>query len=76
MFTSKPAVERLQEKSKKIVNIFSETVRDLTAVNDEILAEEDAKVQIILQENLELSKLQTQREQNEKLISKITDFLN
>lgn len=74
MFT--PNYQKLVKKSASVVDVFTKTQKDLTEINDEILAEQEARnaeIQRLLAEN---SELETTKKANAKIIGKIDAFLN
>ena len=68
-------VSRIQNKSKNILNIFSQTVENLKKVNleiDKCVSDRTDKINKMLDENKSFN---TQLKENSKVIDKITEFL-
>jgi hypothetical protein len=66
----------LLAKSAGIMNVFTQTVNQLTEVNREILGEQEANDARIAALTLENKNLISQKELNERTITKITELLN
>lgn len=69
MFTQPTKISKLQDKSSKILNVFTSTLQELTVVDTEI--QEEIKVK-----ELELSQLNTLQTNNNKILNKINSFIN
>lgn len=69
-------VDSLRKKSSNILGVFQRTITDLAAVNMQIgeqIAERQERIAALLDEK---SLLDTQQEQNTKIIAKVSRFLN
>lgn len=69
------SVEALQERSGSILSVFHKTVNELVVVNSEISDEIIDKEEMIKSLNEDKITLETLKESNEKVITKITEFL-
>lgn len=76
MLGSNKTPDQLQKDSDKIIDVFTSTVNNLSAINSKVDAsvkqreEEKAKIE------QELSQLNTIKERNNKFMEKINNFLN
>lgn len=69
-------IEELRQESNSIFNVFKQTLSGLTENNskvDEEISQREEKIEMLQQENLALELI---KQDNDKLISKISDFLN
>lgn len=67
---------QLSQQSEAVINVFGKTVKDLTEINNQIEVEQDnidleVNTLVLQQESLSIT-----RNQNNKIISKIKEFLN
>ena len=69
-------VNSLTEKSNKITDVFTKTVKDLGSVNSEIDKEQDSLKKKIDELTENHIKLQEVKEKNQKFVDKINQFLN
>lgn len=75
MFT-KNQISNLQKQSENILNVFTKTQTELKEVNKKISDEvqkRDEQVRILTEEVTSLTNLKTQ---NEKVVTKLENFLN
>jgi hypothetical protein len=68
-------VEQLAEKSKNVVNVFTQTVVELKAINESISTLYEEKEQCKLQLEREQAALDYNRVSNSKIIGKIEKIL-
>lgn len=76
MFTNKPIVESLQKKSDSVVSVFTKTVTDLSAINEEAdkkLQANVVSISALQNENEEITKVVAS---NQKFVDKIKSFLS
>ena len=80
MFKSK--FNALNDRSKNILSVFTKTVSDLTILNDDITTEVGARnveadrlKGLAAVEQSKAAELQVSRDYNDKVIAKITSFL-
>ena len=76
-------IEKLEDKKKGILGIFSDTVSNLAKLNEEIAAEEEAKefeiqdaAQRVVTLEDEASNLKSNRLANDKIMEKITSIFS
>jgi len=72
----KDMVSELQSRSQGVLNIFHTTINELQSINDEISHEENERAEQIVVLSNEKGNLKSQRESNETLITKMSNFLN
>jgi hypothetical protein len=76
MFGTKNNVAKLQQKSDNILNVFTQTVQDLTLVNHDVEEELKAREEEIKRIQAEQEQLTIVKSSNEKMITKINTFIN
>jgi hypothetical protein len=76
MFGTKNNVVKLQQKSDNILNVFTQTVQDLTLVNHDVEEELKAREEEIRRIQAEQDQLTIVKSSNEKMITKINTFIN
>ena len=78
LFSSTPKktdVELLQDRSKNIVGVFTKTVEDLRAVNEEIKTSKEEKLGIIKQHEDDVKSLDEVAAKNSNIVDKIEKIL-
>lgn len=76
MFGTKNNVAKLQQKSDNILNVFTQTVQDLTLVNGDVDQELEIRNEEIKRIQSEQDQLTIVKNNNQKMISKINTFIN
>ena len=72
----KNSVAGLQSKSEKIFNVFTQTVQDLTSVNNDVEQAMNQRQQEIERIQAEHNSLHSIKASNQKMIDKINTFIN
>lgn len=68
------SVKKLQDRSNNIMNVFTKTVDDLSKVNEECVAALSERRAKITSLQAEADAIQSTKDANTKVITKITDF--
>ena len=76
MLGKKDVVQQLKQKSEGVMSIFTNTVNNLTAINDQAKQEMIARQDKIDALEVEQESLSSTMVENQKSIDKITEFLN
>lgn len=76
MFGKINTVDNIVKRSLNVVNVFTKTINDLTAINQEITMIADEKEQAIAQLQNDVATLDHQRSENTKVIEKIQNIFS
>ena len=71
----KSKLQRLQERSKTAIGMFTEVLEELGFINEEIDKEVSLSNGIIAMETQKIAELSAQKEQNTKTLEKIRNIL-
>lgn len=78
LFSKKPkktGVELLQEKSKNVVNVFTQTVDELRSINEDVRTSVDELATAKAQIEKDICELNTLQQSNEKVIFNIQKIM-
>lgn len=76
LFRTKDRIQELKERGTNALNVFRQTVTELSSVNEEIDTEielRDTQIEVLKNEK---SMLNEAKKENGKFITKINEFLN
>jgi hypothetical protein len=76
MLINKNTTKSLTAKSGKILMVFTDTLKQLKQVNNEIISIIEQKEEIITKEALEINELNSQKITNETISNKIESLLS